>query len=441
MTRARLDRSPPAEPPKPDYVKSSRPVAELVAEITAQNAEIKQTEINATFRAIWTLSRMDPGEAAPAVAPLVADLDAAINAGDKRKACFVAWALGALGPGAGAKTVVPALMKALEHDWNSTNTKWQFCPHGFVAWSLGRYGPAAAAAVPLLARTMHGKDLWARQPASWALAEIGTKSAPAAAELIKALDHAEGIAWSASAYGGGCRYHAARALAAIGKPVVPELIKVLSGGSEAARRGAAMALARMGAGAGEAVPALIEALGAKEPVTRGEVALALASVAPSNADAVSALCGSLKDADYGVRTHAAGALGACGQAAKSAVPALKAALKDERREVRYAAFTALGKIGAAAVPALVEALGEEGDSWNRARAARALCAIGPEAGPATDALVGALGAEDAETRREAAWALAAIGPGAEKAAAALGRAKADPDYLVRYAAAAALKRF
>ncbi|MHC4916274.1 MAG: HEAT repeat domain-containing protein, partial [Planctomycetota bacterium] len=440
MARARLDRTPPAEPPKPEYMKPSRPVAELVADVTMQNAKIKQTETNKTFRAIWLLSRMDPRETAPAVAPLVADLDAAMKAGDKRKACFVAWALGVLGPGADAKAVVPALMKALEHDWKSANTKWQFCPHGFIAWALGRYGPAAADAVPLLARTMHGADSWARQPASWALAEIGAKSAPASAELVKALERAEGLAWGASAYGGGTRHHAARALAGIGKPAVPRLTEVLDGGSEAARRGAAMALGRMGTDAAEAVPALVKALGSRDPVVRGEVALAISKTGPGAGGAASALAGLLKDGDYGVRANAARALGDCGPAAASAVPALKAALKDESREVRYAAFVALGKVGPAAVPALTEVLGNEDDAWNRARAARALCAIGPGAAPAIDALVKALGAKGTETRREAVWALAAIGPAAKKAAADVKRAASDPDYVVRYAAGELLKK-
>jgi len=435
MTEARLNPGPGKEPPKPKYIEPPKPVSELVSDITAQNAKTKKTDTNKTFRAIWALYRMDPRVTAEAVAPLIADLAKAIETSDKRKACFVAWVLGALGPHADAGRIVPALMKALEHDFNVSNSKWEFCPHGFVSWAIGCYGQKAEEAIPLLAKTVHGKDRWARQPAAWALRRMGASAEPAADSLIKALDYAEGIAWGASAIKGGCRYHAAAVLADIGKPVVPKLIKVLGSNSPSASLGAAMALGRMGDKAGPAVPELIKMLDHKNPINRAGAAEALSRIDPKADKVVSALAGALGDADYGVRNRVAKALARCGPAAGKALPALEKALADTYKEVRYAAFCALGEIGPEAEEVLTKALGNRDDAWNRKYAARSLGTIGPKTKSGVPALVKALKDADAEVRREAVWSLGLMGPQTKKAANALKEtAEEDPDYVTAFAA-------
>ncbi len=437
-TRARLEPGPGKKPAKPRYLDPPKPVAELVKDIVVQNVNTKKTDTNNTFRAIWALYRMDPKVTAEAVAPLVADLATAVKTSDKRKACFVSWALGVLGPHADAGVVVPALTKALEHDFKVSNRKWEFCPHGFIAWALGRYGSKAKTAVPLLAKTLHGKDSWAQQPAAWALRQMGEDAAPAADALVKALGHADGIGWGASAMYARGRYHVARALANIGESTVPAVTKALS--DKKTRLGAAMTLGLLGPKAKAAVPELVKLLADKDPVIRSGVALALSKVAPENGKVVSVLAGALSDSDYGVRHKAARALARCGAAAKGAVPALQKALADARKEVRYAAFGALGRLGPEAVSTLTEALGNGDDAWARKYAARALGNLGPKATAAVPALAKALSDKDAEVRREAAWSLGLIGPAAKKALPELQKALKDSDHVVPVAAEAALKR-
>jgi HEAT repeat protein len=293
--------------------------------------------------------------------------------------------------------------------------------------------------VPALGKTLHGEDIWARQPAAWALREIGGDSAPATDALVKAL----GTGWSGGAYSGACGYHAARALAGIGKPAVPKLLGAFNGRKNAAqRRAAAGALGLIGPDAAEGVPVLIQALQDASPLTRSEAALALGRIKPGAPEVAAALAEVMADQDYSVRARAAGALGECAKSSKEAVAALEKALADGKKEVRYSAFRSLGNGGGAAVPVLVAALGSP-EAWNRKYAARALgdAAKGKGGEAAVAALVEALADADAEVRREAVWSLALIGGGAGSAESALKKAETrDADYVVRYAAGEALKR-
>lgn len=74
----------------------------------------------------------------------------------------------------------------------------------------------------------------------------------------------------------------------------------------------------------------------------------------------------------------------------------------------------------------------------RERAAFALASLGPEAQPATRALMAALADTSAAVRTAAAQALGRIGPGAATAIAPLSAALSDPDPAVKNAAQAAL---
>lgn len=442
MTRARLNPRLGDKHPVPKYIEPPKPVNELVSAITMQNAKTKKTDTNSTFRAIWALYRMDPKVTADSVQPLIRDLEKAIETSDKRKACFVAWALGVLGPHADAKIVVPALINALKHDFRVSNRKWEFCPHGFAAWALGCYGPKAKDAVPVLSETLHGKDRWARQPAAWALFRMGREAASAAESLIRALEYAEGLAWGASAYGGGCRYHAARTLANIGKPVIPDLVKTLENSKASARQGAVMALGMMGEQAESAANALVKVLADRDPVIRSRTVLALGDIVPSDAKAVKAVAGLLGDPDYGVRVSAAKALEKSGPAAAAVLDLLEKALTDDKKEVRYALFNVLGSTGNRAAEILIRVLSDK-KNFNRKYAARALGNIRKRSAgnKITAALVTMLEDKDAEVRREAVWSLGLMGPQAEKAVNALKEtAEKDPDYMVRCAASEVIKR-
>lgn len=432
------------EPPKPEWKDLPKPVDELVAEIDRHNMALHKKSPNdtgKTWRAIWMLKDAGPGAAA-AVKPLARIMDT----NDNRKALFAAWALGVIAPFADEKVAVPVLIKGLERtDYVHpvTNRGWHKSgagpnPRGFIAWALGRFGERAEDAVPALATTMFGKDGWARQPAAWALLQMGPKAKPATAALIRALESAEGTAWGTK---GGCRFHAARALARIGRSAVPGLVKALGETNTAKRIGALTALRLIGADARVSLPEVIQCLKHGDPGVRSEAAGACAGVAPADKETVSALSKALGDKDYSVRNNAAKALGLCAAVSQEAVAPLEKALADPKREVRYSVFRSLGKGGTAAVPVLAKAL-ESDDAWNRKYAARALGDAGRNSDAAVSACIKALSDRDGEVRREAVWSLGLIGPKAHKAESALKKAASDDaDCVVRYAADAVLKRF
>ena len=425
MTQARLRAGPGDPPPEPDLEKPFKPIPELVKDVASQGMDRKKTDTFAAFYAIQNLSRIGP--AAKAAVPALVE---ALDTDDKRRAVFVAWALGAVGPH--AKDAVPALIRALEKSFPVKNSKWQFNPHGFVAWALGRIGPDARAAVPALAKALHGPDLWARRPAAWALARMGADARPAADALVRALAGQSGGAWSATY---NTQVHAAEALANIGGPAVPALIKALDAKDAATRRGAAMALGKIGPRAKPAALPLAALAKDEDTLVRIEAVTALARIDPAAGAPHAARL--LTDRDYAVRHAAAKALGECGPAAKPALSALETAPRAERQEVRRAAFDALGRIGPQAIPVLVRALSGATDATGRAFAARALGKTGPKA---VEPLAAALTDKAPQVRREAAWSLAEIGPAARSAAAALKKAASDDDYVVRVAAAEVLRR-
>ncbi|MEO5761205.1 MAG: HEAT repeat domain-containing protein [Vicinamibacteria bacterium] len=78
------------------------------------------------------------------------------------------------------------------------------------------------------------------------------------------------------------------------------------------------------------------------------------------------------------------------------------------------------------------------EAESRERAAFALASLGPDAAPATRALMAALADANASVRVAAAQALGRIGPGASMALAPLSAALTDPDPAVKNAAQAAL---
>jgi len=421
MTQARHRTGPGDPPPKPDLEKPFKPVAELVRDVTSQSMKRKQKDTTASFYAIQNLGRI--GHAAKAAVPALA---AALKTDDKRTAVFAAWAIGAIGPH--ARDAVPALIKALEKPFPVQNSKWQFNPHGFIAWALGRIGPNAKAAVPALAKALHGPDTWARRPAAWALAQIGSDARPAIDALVRALAGQSGGAWSA-VY--NTQIHAAEALANIGEPAVPALLAALDVKDAATRRGAAMALGGIGPKAAlSAVPALVRRVSDKDKLVRLEALAALAKISPSAAARAAEPLAA--DKDYAVRHAVANALGGGAPGA-----ALAKLLNDPRREVRRAAFDSLRRIGPRSIPMLSAALVDKADPWARRHAARALGGAGATAVPP---LVKALSDSDALVRREAAWSLGEIGEPAGEAAKALLRAKDDGDFVVRVAAADALRR-
>jgi HEAT repeat protein/lysophospholipase L1-like esterase len=171
--------------------------------------------------------------------------------------------------------------------------------------------------------------------------------------------------------------------------------------------------------------------------------------------AIEAVAQRLKDPDWNTRLGAAQDLGKAGRAAAAAVPALIEAIDNEgdgvgRVLVVNAIITTLGTIGpdaVAAVPSLTRALDDE-NSGVRLAAALALGNIGPGLRSPTDAamtpmvegLALALRDEDTSVRRAAAESIGAIGAGAMGAIPALVDTLQDSSFVVRNAAISTLKK-
>jgi HEAT repeat protein len=291
--------------------------------------------------------------------------------------------------------------------------------------------------VPALARTLHGEDIWARQPAAWALWQMGQDAEPATDALIRAL----GAGWAGSAYGANSGYHAAHALAEIGKPAVSGLIEVFKGRNNTRqRRAAAVALGLIGPDARDAIPALTEALTNEAPLVRSDAALALAKIAPNADGVIKVLAVACGDADYGVRNNVVKALGLCASKNASAIAPLAEALADKHKAVCYAAYRSLGQGGKASVRVLIKALKSD-DPWRRKYAARALgdAARGAADAAALNALLKLLSDRDAEVRREAVWSLGLVGPKRPGLADGLKALFRDDDHVVRVAARTVLE--
>ncbi len=436
LTKARLTKTPPRPWDRPATKLSPdasphKSTEEMAAAVLKQSVSLGKGGLSPAWNAAQQLSRMGE-KAAPAVSAIAKNLEK--GKADPRAVSCAAWALGAIGPP--ARKAVPALIVALKTEQKPGSGKWSFRTYGFLAWALGRIGMTdaqAREAVPVLARLLSkdGGYGHSQPPIAWALSRAGKAAEPAMPVLLQTL--------SREKYGAG--YCAARALVNVGAPALPGLIKALGATDVAGRRNAARALGWMGSAAESAAPALIAQL-KKDPSgsARGRMALALAAVAPRSGATSKALAALLADAHLDARVSAATALSKCGPAAAGAIPALEKALGDKRKEVRRAAALALGRIGKAALPALERALAGA-DPLVRKYAARSVGDLGADAAGSVAALVKALGDSDAQVRREAVWSLALVGPAAKAASKALAKAqKDDADYMVRVAAAEALRR-
>jgi alpha-L-fucosidase len=233
-----------------------------------------------------------------------------------------------------------------------------------------------------------------------------------------------------------------QALEALGeRPVkypqlVPPLLQALADPDAEVRWRSEFVLGRMGP---EIEPTLRQGLDLREPEIRRGAAFALAGLGAKDVMVVSALQGALKEKDALTRCWATRALG---QSAEDRYTAsdLGRALSDPEADVRRSAVVALTQIGpraAAAVPALVKLL-DDNDRSLRWRAALALGQIGPAAKAAAPALVAALKDGDEDVRLRAAQALARIGP---DGVTALTVGLKDPDAGLRRRAAELLAQF
>lgn len=165
------------------------------------------------------------------------------------------------------------------------------------------------------------------------------------------------------------RWSAADALAKIGTPAIPALIKVFKNERLNARLWAARALGKMGI---PALPALLAALKDDAPEIRQGAVIALENVGHSSA--VPFIIEALKDADEWVRSDAAIALGTLGDL--SATPLLLEMLSDPEACVRQSAIEGMGRLGDTSVVTFLAATLKSEDQELQAPAATALGEIG-----------------------------------------------------------------
>ncbi|WP_332449616.1 HEAT repeat domain-containing protein [Methanoculleus sp.] len=264
---------------------------------------------------------------------------------------------------------------------------------------------------PGLAAALDGTDPGNRADAARALATLGV---PAIPDLERALERA----------GTASRARMTEALASTGASSIPLLLALLLRASPALQASIATAIA--GAGDGM-VEALLPALRHEQPAIRRAAVIALRKAGKK---VVPSLSGLLHDDNHPVRREAADALAALGWAPEdpaekvwfyylredwtelaklqgAAVPTLLKALASEDPRVRSEAAQTLGKIrDGRAVPALIKAV-KDPQMDVRMRAAEALGKMGDDR--AKPPLVEALNDPNPPVRMEAAWALDRLG--------------------------------
>lgn len=206
--------------------------------------------------ALLVLEKIGPAakEAVPALARLLKQ--------PYQLACIEAVrVLGSLGPEASPILVdlvaPPEEQAAIKHDIGLRRAAIK---------ALARIAPPSTAAVSALGRALSDTDAITCRHAAEALAGFGAAAAAAVPQLMNAL--------------AGKNPQAGSALAAIGTPALPSLIKALDSPSEHVRRSALDILAAIGPDAGPALPALLKLLGDQDATVRGAALRAVKAVNP-----------------------------------------------------------------------------------------------------------------------------------------------------------------
>jgi HEAT repeat protein len=181
-----------------------------------------------------------------------------------------------------------------------------------------------------------------------------------------------------------------------------------------------------------------------EPAKKTETLAKASGPAPEGAanPKVQRLIKALDSPSKAERLTAMRELGNLGTAGKAAVPILLERLRlteKEHADQGDMAGRALAQIGHPALPGLVEAL-DDPSLLVRARALRALGAMGPDASPALQRICEFLTDKQPALRALAVAALAEMGPQGRPAVPQLVRALRDPDPLIRLLAGTALRQ-
>jgi HEAT repeat protein len=173
---------------------------------------------------------------------------------------------------------------------------------------------------------------------------------------------------------------------------------------------AALALAQIGA---PAVPELIKALGSPSPSVRARALWALGIIGPEAGDAVPAICPYLDDESAVMRFLALAALAEMPREARSTVPQVARRLRDDDPYVRCQAALALRRIGPDTLVHLLPVT-HDTEPATRFTAVQSL-ALYQEAPEAVQALVDAVSDTEPKVRAAAGANLIQLGPLAKNA--------------------------
>jgi len=255
-------------------------------------------------------------------------------------------------------------------------------------------------AVAKLAPLLKDPNPTMREKAARALGRFGADATPA----LPALMEAARVAGGAPAF--------ADALAQVGPPVLPILLKALQAGSPEETAWILRALRGFGP---PAVPVLTEALKHEKPAVRAAAASALGAMGRDGADAVSPLFTLAGDASPEVEAAALRALVAQHADTGRLRPLLEKAMNSPNMEVRKAGAAGTAALGGAAllgIQGLLDLLADD-DAAGRAAAVQALGQLGSHASGAVEPLLARLG--DPVLQSSVIETLGKIGPAATPA--------------------------
>ncbi|MFO0897629.1 MAG: HEAT repeat domain-containing protein [Pirellulales bacterium] len=416
--------------------------------------------------------------AVPALSQALSDKNLMVRA-------HAALALGAIGRA--AQPAAPALLqhvvdpdpgvrRAALHALRSLGlSRPQLLPK--LAEVLGKADPATAsmavqtivesgpAAVPALQAAL--KDPQARYWALLGVSDLGPVAADTAPQIVAILQDPS------------AKPHViVQALASLGEIgpkaalAEPQVLKILSGDQRWAQYPAVLVAGR--AGLKSAVPALRKLAQDKDPLLSSMALWAMARCEPQNVEltkhAFARLTANLtKTGDRRLQLVSARALGeltvppelitvevidvvrgldpevhlalaeSIAARGEAVVPRLTAALgQPNGRDFALGILSRLGPQAKAAVPAIVKAAQDNADEQFAREAAFALAAIGPDAAPATEYLIGLIRKGAPPLQYAGSYALGRIGPGAAAAAPVLRGLLTSDDAFLRTAAAWAL---
>ncbi len=229
-------------------------------------------------------------------------------------------------------------------------------PDVYLASLAGRALAAAGPeGLPVLIAGLDDPDYSIRSHACTALGSLGTNAAPAVPKLANLLTNEAGSIVRLAGF----------TLSQIGKPAVPALLPIALSTNVQAARWASYALGLIGPDARAAVPELLGMLPERpQPVWRETALFALGRMGLPDSTAAELVARSLGDADPTIRAAAIQALAERPRYVRERVERVVELLDDPDAKVREQAALALSRIGRAGAPALAKLEALRGGSSN-----------------------------------------------------------------------------